>query len=90
MILRWVLFAWAVIASTIMLIISLAALFSGNPISGDNSIVFGLISLVGLPAWLILVALSIYNWRATKQSILVIHLSPVFVAVLTYVLVVMP
>jgi hypothetical protein len=86
MTLRWILFFWGSIAFSIMLAIGIKALLSDSPINSDDSISLDCITIAGIPAWLTLRALTVYNWRNTKPVIAAIHLAPTILAVFLYIL----
>lgn len=64
-------FAWALIVSALMAAVGVPAFVSGG-LSGDDSIVFGLLSLLGVPAWLIVAALTANRWHTIpwRKSVL--------------------
>ena len=79
----WLFFAWALIVSALMAVIAIPAFASGG-LSGDASIVFGLLSLLGIPAWLIVAALTVKRWRATSWRKSVLFNVPAIAAAVLY------
>lgn len=79
----WIFFAWALIVSALMAAVGIPAFVSGG-LSGDASIVFGLLSLLGIPAWLIVAALTVNRWRATPWRKSVLFNAPAIAAAVLY------
>jgi hypothetical protein len=84
---RWIFFAWGTVAAFVMAAILIAAATSSTRVTGDQSIIFGMVSLLGIPAWLIVAALTITGWRRLSHGVLAIQNSPALVAVIAFVVV---
>jgi hypothetical protein len=76
-------FFWALTASVLMALAAIPAFMKGG-LSGDASIVFGFVSLAGIPAWLIVAGLTISRWRSTSGSMVTLHNAPAALAVILY------
>jgi hypothetical protein len=77
------LFLWALTALMLMALAAIPAFLKGG-LSGDASIVFGFVSLAGIPAWLIVAALAISRWRSTSRNMVALHNAPAVLAIILY------
>lgn len=82
--LRWIMFAWASLAALIMAALFLSAAATSSRVMGDNSIVFGFVSLLGLPAWLVIAALTVIGWNRISRRVLAIQNVPAVVALAAF------
>ena len=64
----WLFWIWGVAALGLMAAVEGPPLFGFGDVGGDNSIVFGLAGLAGIPAWLILLALSATRWKIQSRT----------------------
>lgn len=86
MVVRWIFFAWASIAAALLTLASIDIVGLTSDPRGDDFIVFGLSGLGGLPAFLIVAALTAYNWRSTSRLIALIQNAPAAVCILIFVI----
>ena len=59
-------FIWALGATSWLAYVAVPGLV-GAGVSGDASIVFWLVSMIGLPGWLIVAGLTFARWRSTPK-----------------------
>ena len=60
-------FIWALGATSWLAYVAVPGLV-GAGVSGDASIVFWLVSMIGLPGWLIVAGLTVARWRSTPKA----------------------
>jgi hypothetical protein len=60
-------FIWALGATSWLAFVAAPGLLAAG-LSGDASIVFWLISMIGLPGWLIVAGLTVARWRSTPKA----------------------
>ena len=66
-----------------MAYVAVPALFASG-LSGDASIVFWAISMLGLPAWLIVAGLSLARRLKYRRSVVVVQNAPAILAAIVY------
>ena len=82
--LRWIFFVWGTIAAALMAL-ALAQNYGFVVGSrGDAAIGFALFTLIGLPAWLIVAALTVYRWKDISGKMVAIQNAPAFVAAVMF------
>lgn len=81
---RWVFFVWALLATIGMLLAAPRLFGFGDGPYGDASILFWWASLIGIPAWLIVAALTVARWRHIPPLIKVVQNIPAVLSALLY------
>jgi hypothetical protein len=76
-------FLWALGATSWLAYVAVPGLLSSG-LSGDASIVFWLISMIGLPGWLIVAGLTIARWRRTQATKIALLNVPGVLAAIIY------
>ena len=76
----WLFWVWGVAALLQLGIAAVPALLGWGAARGDNVIVGFFALVVGLPAWLILVALTFTRWRTQSRVKSTIQITPAVVA----------
>ena len=82
--LRWLFFVWALLATVGMLLATPRLFGFGDGPYGDASILFGWASLIGLPAWLIVAALTVARWHHIPRLVKVVQNSPAILSAILY------
>lgn len=76
-------FVWALGATCWLAYVAIPGLLSSG-LSGDASIAFWLISMIGLPGWLIVAGLTIARWRNTPNANVALLNVPAVLAAIIY------
>jgi hypothetical protein len=76
----WLFWLWGAGAVGLMAVAEGLPLLGFGDLGGDNSIVFTLAALAGIPAWLILVALTLTRWRVQSHAKSLVQNAPAVVA----------
>jgi hypothetical protein len=82
---RWLFFVWALLATVGMLLAALRLFGFGNGPYGDASILFGWAALIGMPAGLIVAALTIAQSRHISRLVVAVQNSPAVLSAILYV-----
>lgn len=68
-------FLWGLVATLGMLLVVLPGIYTGG-VSDDAGMVFSLSALGGIPAWLIVAALTAMRWRRSSTNMVVLYNTP--------------
>jgi hypothetical protein len=81
---RWVFFTWGLVATLIM-VVTVPRIFGfGDGPYKDAVVLFTFASLVGLPGWLIVAALTVARWRHIPARLVALQNSPAIVGGILY------
>ena len=76
-------FIWAFGATSWLAFVAVPGLLAAG-LSGDASVVFWLISMIGLPGWLIVAGLTVARWRGTPKAKVALLNGPGVLAAIIY------